>query len=120
MDPLEAQDPAFVDNEDLPATEVNLEKLREWTLPNLKMVHVRNLKWDKKKQWGQIRRIKENLVEYYRRRLDQSVPRQPIRILVRDMGNGMFLTSTENLRNIFHVIQTRTLQCLVDSTLPEP
>ena len=97
-DNFQAADPTFVDSEDLQASEVSLEKLKEWTLPDMKVIHVANLRWDMKQKWGQIRPANTNLSAYYKRRLEQSLPRQPVRVLVRDMGNGVFNNSTENLR----------------------
>lgn len=88
-DNLQAADPTFRDLEELEANEVNLEKLKSWTLPEMKVIHVANLKWDTKQKWGQIRPVNKNLVAYYKRRLQQAIPRQPVRILVRDMGNGV-------------------------------
>lgn len=81
--------PAAGDGGEVPLVNVNQKELRKWMEPGLHGVHVLNLRWDTKQEWGQIRMLDEDRVRSLMREVLDAPPRVPIRVLLRRCGQGI-------------------------------
>ena len=100
VDDMLAGDPEVAVEEDEPDAPLNVDEVKQYS-DGLHMIHISKLKWDAKCQWGQVRPLRESLVTEYFHALQRVQPRQPIRVLVRSMGDGVFIN---NLDPRFHII----------------
>ena len=71
------------------AEDLSVDLVKGYTDRELKQVHILELRWDTTQSWGQIRRLNKDLVERYVRSLEKEELRQPIRVLLRDLGSGI-------------------------------
>jgi hypothetical protein len=72
----------------LSADKVNVDDIATYSL-GFELIPVERLVWDTQRRWGQIRPISKSLVEHYVRQLDANKPREPVGVLVRDLGKGL-------------------------------
>ena len=104
-DAFQAAPPVQEDLEQLidPDT-VSVDQVKDYVQSELEAVPVMYLRWDTQQKWGQIRVLNPQLVEYYIKVIEKEPPRQPVRVLVRNMGSGICFFFTPNRRNIipFH------------------
>ena len=68
---------------------VSIDQVKDYVQSELEAVPVMYLRWDTQQKWGQIRVLNPQLVEYYIKVIEKEPPRQPVRVLVRNMGTGM-------------------------------
>ena len=73
----------------LPLEDVNTNAVAQYS-EGTQRLHILSLRWDTKRQWGQIRPLNKEDVCQLRRRLLEAPPRHPIQILVRSMNEGLF------------------------------
>lgn len=80
--------PPVVDEhiEDLEPEQVTVDKLAEYQEAQVAEIHVHNLLFDRKQQYGQIRPLNDGRVEMYLREMREHPPRKPVSCLVRSMG----------------------------------
>lgn len=91
---------------------VNLTELRKWAKGEPAGLPVTALRWDLHCRWGQIRPLNPELVAYYEDGLKAGLPRQPIKVLVRNMGSDMPMQFTTN-RSKFSLLVTDNLFVVV-------
>ena len=94
---------------------VNDKELKKYMLPGLFIAHVSQLRWDLKQEWGQIRKLNNDRVQYYVRSLKESPPRVPVRILLRTLGQGIFVLIRFGLKMLNYSQRTNLLSS-VDNT----
>ena len=100
--------------------EVTLDKVREYVDPDLNEVLVSALVWDKEQKWGQIRVLNQSLVEYYIKIIKKEPPRLPVRVLLRNMGDGVLKDVTTKRRKYFHISQAVHMPSLADNISVQP
>ena len=89
-DQFHAAPPTREDTEEYDPDKVSIKDVQQYTSTELSLVPVGYLRWDSKQTWGQIRKLDLDLVEKYRKSIDKEPPRLPVRVLLRNMGSGMF------------------------------
>ena len=75
--------------------EVTLDKVKEYVDPDLHQILVTALVWDTEQKWGQIRVLNPSLVEYYIKVIKKEPPRLPVRVLLRQLRDGVLLYYAE-------------------------
>ena len=95
-DAFQAAAPVQEDLEQLidPET-VSVDQVKDYVMAELEAVPVTYLRWETQQQWGQIRVLNPQLVEYYIKVIEKEPPRHPVRVLLRNMGSGTFLFYAE-------------------------
>ena len=101
MSTFVASPPTQADAEVLTPSEVTINKVNLYMGTDLLMIHVKKLRWDTTLSWGQLRVVQDKLVQNYKSCLEKEPPRQPVRVLLKDMGTGLLNKLTPIRCNMF-------------------
>ena len=74
---------------------MSVDQVKDYVMAELEAVPVTYLRWETQQQWGQIRELNPQLVEYYIKVIEKEPPRHPVRVLLRNMESGTILFYAE-------------------------